>query len=497
MGDEPGERWGGVRELMASTPFDTISTVLAHRAESDPLGAPFLLSTAAWCAVIRDDLSDAAALAARARASTAQSVGSSAIIDATDALAMMIDAFRGTAPIDHDALDGLIAVIATTASTGSSSTDGIELEQFAWSTEMANWYTFADRYRDAAQLLDRRLGSGDASLDSFEVISALCCRAELDIRRGRWTRAAKDLDDAIARSQSEGHAAAYAQALAARIAAGRGNREQCRQHIVEAWSSSTERGDRSTQWRVVSAEGFAAVSAREFESARSLLSPLRDQVDRTELHLASVRLWEGDLIDALIHLDERSEAERVLKWMTVELDRVPSRWGRAVVSRGEALLEPDAAIADQLAQESTAMFEVIGAVFEAARSRLVRSELLARHGERSESRALATTASLTFQALGASAWDERAQLAARTGSRPDGSRHSSRDRRSALELDGLTPQELAVALAVSRGSSNKEISTELHASVKTVETHLTRVYRKLGVRSRSELIARYLGGRDD
>ena len=143
------------------------------------------------------------------------------------------------------------------------------------------------------------------------------------------------------------------------------------------------------------------------------------------------------------------------------------------------------------------MFEVIGAVFEAARSRLVRSELLARHGERSESRALATTASLTFQALGASAWDERAQLAARTGSRPDGSRHSSRDRRSALELDGLTPQELAVALAVSRGSSNKEISTELHASVKTVETHLTRVYRKLGVRSRSELIARYLGGRDD
>jgi len=61
--------------------------------------------------------------------------------------------------------------------------------------------------------------------------------------------------------------------------------------------------------------------------------------------------------------------------------------------------------------------------------------------------------------------------------------------------DQLTPQECQVILAVLTGSSNREVADELYVSVKTVETHLTRIYRKLGFRSRTQVIAAYYTGR--
>jgi DNA-binding CsgD family transcriptional regulator len=55
----------------------------------------------------------------------------------------------------------------------------------------------------------------------------------------------------------------------------------------------------------------------------------------------------------------------------------------------------------------------------------------------------------------------------------------------------LTPAEERIARLVAAGRTNKEVAEELDVSTKTVEWNLTRVYRKLGVRSRSELAARY------
>ena len=51
----------------------------------------------------------------------------------------------------------------------------------------------------------------------------------------------------------------------------------------------------------------------------------------------------------------------------------------------------------------------------------------------------------------------------------------------------LTPQELQVARLVARGATNREIAGELSVSTKTVEAHLSRTYRKLELRSRTEL----------
>ena len=60
--------------------------------------------------------------------------------------------------------------------------------------------------------------------------------------------------------------------------------------------------------------------------------------------------------------------------------------------------------------------------------------------------------------------------------------------------DQLTPQEGQVVLALLSGSTNREVAAQLYVSVKTIETHLTRIYRKLGFRSRSQVIAAYYTG---
>ena len=60
-------------------------------------------------------------------------------------------------------------------------------------------------------------------------------------------------------------------------------------------------------------------------------------------------------------------------------------------------------------------------------------------------------------------------------------------RRAADTRDELTPQELQVAVVVAEGATNREAAAQLFVSPKTIETHLSHIYRKLGVRSRTEL----------
>lgn len=67
------------------------------------------------------------------------------------------------------------------------------------------------------------------------------------------------------------------------------------------------------------------------------------------------------------------------------------------------------------------------------------------------------------------------------------------ERARTLLLRSLTPQELQVALAVAHGATNREAAAALFLSPKTVEFHLGNIYRKLGVRSRTELVRRVEG----
>jgi len=88
-----------------------------------------------------------------------------------------------------------------------------------------------------------------------------------------------------------------------------------------------------------------------------------------------------------------------------------------------------------------------------------------------------------FEANGATPWVERACTELRaTG--------LTLRRRQPAAREQLTPQELQIARLVAEGKTNRDVAATLFVTPKTVEFHLTRVYRKLRIRSRSQLVRR-------
>jgi DNA-binding NarL/FixJ family response regulator len=116
--------------------------------------------------------------------------------------------------------------------------------------------------------------------------------------------------------------------------------------------------------------------------------------------------------------------------------------------------------------------------FETARTQLLRGIVERRSKQKRAAREYFESALGTFDSLGAPLWSTRARTElARAGGTPDASA-------------ALTPTEERVAHLVAEGKTNREVAGELFVSVKTVEANLTRIFHKLGVRSRAELIRR-------
>jgi DNA-binding NarL/FixJ family response regulator len=124
--------------------------------------------------------------------------------------------------------------------------------------------------------------------------------------------------------------------------------------------------------------------------------------------------------------------------------------------------------------------------FERARTLLALGMRRRRSRRRADARAALQEALAYFERGGARPWAEHAQAELRAiGEMPP------RENADGLRL--LTPQELQVALIVAQGSTNREAAAALFLSPKTVEFHLGNTYRKLGLRSRAELVRRMEG----
>lgn len=112
---------------------------------------------------------------------------------------------------------------------------------------------------------------------------------------------------------------------------------------------------------------------------------------------------------------------------------------------------------------------------------LLLGRALLRAGQRTQASDALADARSRFAAMGAALWEARAieDLERAAPGRSEGA---------------LTPAERRIAALVAQGLKNREIGQTLYMSVGTVEAHLTRTYRKLGIRSRSELARRVVEG---
>ncbi|WP_194818495.1 LuxR family transcriptional regulator [Nocardia sp. XZ_19_385] len=125
-----------------------------------------------------------------------------------------------------------------------------------------------------------------------------------------------------------------------------------------------------------------------------------------------------------------------------------------------------------------------GLEFDSARTLLSWGEWLRRRGRPAAARTRLRAAWIALEAMGARLWAARALAELRA----TGAKNLPT---AAPDAQPLTPQELQVALTVANGATNRETAGALFLSTKTVEMHLTQVYRKLGVRSRTELARRF------
>jgi len=187
-----------------------------------------------------------------------------------------------------------------------------------------------------------------------------------------------------------------------------------------------------------------------------------------------------ELMDALIHAGELDDAER----LATEIVELAARAGRprgaaealramAQIAAGRRRLDEAA----ELARSAADAFEQIGLPVERARTLVLAASIARRARRRIEARAFLEQAHGELVRCGALGYLPRVRAEMeRLGDRAD--------------ADALTNTERKIADLVAEGMTNAEVAAQLYVSARTVEAHLTQIYRKEGVRNRSELAAR-------
>ncbi len=232
--------------------------------------------------------------------------------------------------------------------------------------------------------------------------------------------------------------------------------------------------------RARAALGFDALAHGEVAEAVRWLQPAAAMTEQGGVGHPNFFRVDADLVEALARLGQMEEAGRRLARLEAQAESTGSFWGRAAAARCRALLSPVADIREAF-ETALERHDCDLSGFEGARTELCYGERLRRAGQRKSAREHLRTALDAFERAGAPLWAERA----RTELQASGEHLR---RREATTAQRLTPQELQIALLVSEGLSNRDLGARLFLSLKTVEFHLTRIYRKLQIHSRSELV---------
>lgn len=357
---------------------------------------------------------------------------------------------------------------------------------------------FLERFDDARRLLGTLTTTARQIGAPLLLGFALGVQAETDWWAGRWTAAYADASEALGWADELGqpHNRAFVATFLARLEGVRGAAAACREHAEAALRDAGSLGVDSLKVYAAAALGAGALAAGEPATAAAHLTRARRQCDDQGARCATAVPFAGNLVDATVRAGDRTAAEAAVAWVAALAEDTGSAYAEAMAARGRGLLADDPDEAEDRFGEAHRAHDRFLAPYERARTVLAHAEVRRRWRRPGAARPLLLEAEATFAALGARPWTERAraELAA-TGHRGAGETvHAGED---ALSLESLTPQEFQIARGVAEGLSNVEVASALFVSRKTVEAHLTRVYRKLGVRSRTELAAELTRRRHD
>jgi DNA-binding CsgD family transcriptional regulator len=301
---------------------------------------------------------------------------------------------------------------------------------------------------------------------------------ELEVRAGNLAQAdayAAEFVDLDRQLRGDLSAEWYPSGL---IAMHAGREEDARRILTAGIDYS--RGIESTIWLThhLWALGHLELSLGNLEEAREALVPLPAMLRDTGLGEWSAHPVHPDAIEALVGLGELEAAAELADELAEYGHRLDRPWGIATAARSRALIAGARAANDEAlaaAELALAEHERLDWPFEHARTLLVTGVILRRLGRRRDAAATLEQARALFAALRNPLWLARVDAEAR---RLGGRRSAS---------GALTPTEERVAELAGQGLRNAEIAAQLFVTPKTVEATLSRVYRKLAVRSRTEL----------
>jgi len=325
------------------------------------------------------------------------------------------------------------------------------------------------------QMLDFDLADGQYS----SVANLQTRLAEVELWSDDWPAARRQAVAAVEAGLETGAGAAeMALRAVALVDAHEGDLERAQAAATDG-TERTERegsGALTAAWLLVT----ALVAASRGDAAAA-----EEATGRAWRHLRQVGYVEPmrldpspERIEALAVLGRLDEAKVELSGLEARHRRVAKPWAAAAIARGQARI----AIADGDIEAAIAATSMVAAGpppewsrFDAARVMLVRGEVLRHARSRRDADEVLGRALAIFRDLGAAVWAERVTAEqARLGL----------TRSSALVL---TPTEARVARLAGDGLSTRDVAAEMGISPRTVETHLSSLYGKLGVTSRAEL----------
>jgi DNA-binding CsgD family transcriptional regulator len=336
-----------------------------------------------------------------------------------------------------------------------------------------------DEDREAA-LMQRALSLARASGAVDTLTYILLNSALMAVFAGRFEGADLAAEGVtLAREAGLPNAQSTHQAMLAWFAGARGGDEACRTNAQEAIAASRPRG--------------AGAASSIAEWALGLLDLGNGRPDEAFSHLATAAspeigvghpyfalLSAPDLVEAAVRSGRPSEAAAAAAGFAAFAQPGAPAWARALAARCRAI-SSEGEEAEEHFASALDLHAPTDRRFDSARTELLYGEFLRRERRRLEARKHLRQALEVFEQMDAGSWAERA------GGELRATGETAR-KRDPGTLAQLTPQELQIARLVAEGRSNKDVAAQLFLSPRTIDYHLRKVFMKLGIASRAELI---------
>jgi DNA-binding CsgD family transcriptional regulator len=300
----------------------------------------------------------------------------------------------------------------------------------------------------------------------------------VELGAGRWSLAAEYAERARELGVQYEMEAAPSFLPIALIAAHRGEFERAR--------DAAERGRALAEREGVLLAGLVALPGLvdfwcgDAAAAVSSLRTAEETASTVGWREPNMRWWRADYVEALLELARFEDAIRLLDAWEADAARVGREWVLAQVTRCRGLVaaaQADVEQAQLLLEQAVARHQSVGDPFGRARALLALGIVSRRARQKRAAREAIEAALAGFENLGAASWADKARAElGRIGGR--------------TRMEGLTPAERRVADLVAEGRTNREVAAALFLGERTVSSHLTHIYAKLGVRSRTELARR-------